>query len=201
MELYFLFLLMATATVLSPGPGVLMTLTNALHLGMRDTFAGVLGIAFGAVIVATVSATSMGVLLAASPTAYTVLKLAGAAYMIYLGVRLWLAPPFAFAERSTGPGSAWRRFAEGSTLQLTNPKAIVFFLSVFPQFISKEGSYTSQFALLVVTYGVLVIVIHCLYASFAQRARTWFSSPAGGRILQRTAGSVFILFAIFLANN
>jgi homoserine/homoserine lactone efflux protein len=201
MDLYLLFLLMATATVLSPGPGVLMTLTNALHHGRRETFAGVLGIAFGALIVATLSATSIGVVLAASPLAYTVLKYAGAAYLVYLGMRLWRAPALSLELAAAGHGSAWRRFVEGSTLQLSNPKAIVFFLSVFPQFIRATEDYAPQFALLVLTYGALVVLIHCLYAACAQHARRWFASGAGGRTLQRTAGTVFILFAVGLVNN
>jgi homoserine/homoserine lactone efflux protein len=78
-HLYLLFLFMAAATVLSPGPGVVMTLTNALRYGLRGTFGGILGIAVGALVVAATSATSLGVLLATSALAFTVLKLLGAA--------------------------------------------------------------------------------------------------------------------------
>ena len=79
MNLYLLFLTVATLTVLSPGPGVLMTLTNALRYGLRGTIGGILGIAFGALLVAGISATTLGAVLAASALAFTVLKLAGAA--------------------------------------------------------------------------------------------------------------------------
>lgn len=96
LRLYLLFLLMATATVLSPAPGVVMTLTNSLRYEMQGTFSGILGISFGAMIVTGVSATSVGFLLAASAPAFTILKLVGAAYLIYLGIRLWHAPLFNF---------------------------------------------------------------------------------------------------------
>ena len=199
MELYLLFVVMAAVTVVSPGPGVLMTLSNALHYGWRETFAGILGIACGALVVAALSATSLGVLLAASSTAFMVMKYLGAAYLVYLGIRLWRAPAFSFKDRATGAGSARRRFGEGITLQLTNPKAIFFFLSVFPQFISPGTHYALQFARLVLTYAALVVVIHCIYAAFAQRARRYFTSERGGRIINRTAGSVFIVFGALLA--
>jgi threonine/homoserine/homoserine lactone efflux protein len=199
MELYLLFVVMAAVTVASPGPGVLMSLTNALHYGWRETFAGILGVATGALVVAAISATSVGVVLAASATAFTILKYVGAAYLIYLGVRLFRAPPFAFKDREVNAGSAWRRFVEGITLQFTNPKAIFFFLSVFPQFIAPDANYALQFAQLVLTYFVLVVVIHCVYAAFAQRAKGWFTSHAGGRILNRSAGSVFVVFGALLA--
>src|SRR5688572_23458725 len=105
MKLYSLFLLMAAATVLSPGPGVVMTLTNSLRYGMKGTFGGILGIAFGALVVAAISATSLGMLLATSSVAFTVLKFIGAAYLVYLGIKLWRAPAFQFQEQNTHEAS------------------------------------------------------------------------------------------------
>jgi threonine/homoserine/homoserine lactone efflux protein len=199
MELYLLFVLMAAVTVASPGPGVLMTLTNALHYGWRETFAGIVGVATGALVVAGISATSVGVVLAASATAFMVLKFVGAAYLVYLGIRLLRSPGFRFADKAVSAGSVRRRFVEGITLQFTNPKAIFFFLSVFPQFISPGAGYALQFVQLVLTYWALVVIIHCIYAAFAQKARVYFTSDRGGRIINRTAGTVFIAFGALLA--
>lgn len=199
MELYALFVLMASATVLSPGPGVVMTLTNALRYGLRGSFGGILGVATGALVVAALSATSLGVLLATSATAFTVIKLAGAAYLVYLGLRLWRAPPFHFAAGASHDASFGRRFAEGLTLQFTNPKAIFFFLSVLPQFIDARQPYAVQFAVLVGTYSALVVIIHCGYALFAQRARGWLSSERGGRLVNRMAGTTFMCFGAAMA--
>ena len=145
MNLYLLFLTVATLTVLSPGPGVLMTLTNALRYGLRGTIGGILGIAFGALLVAGISATTLGAVLAASALAFTVLKLAGAAYLIYLGARLWRSPPMHVQSAAQAHQASFkRRFLEGLSLQLTNPKAIFFFLSVFPQFIEGEAGFVGQ---------------------------------------------------------
>lgn len=198
MKLYLLFLFMATATVLSPGPGVVMTLTNSLRYGVRGTLGGILGIAFGALVVAAISATSLGVLLATSAIAFTVLKFIGAAYLIYLGVRLWRAPPFKFTEQSTHEASFGRRFLEGLSLQLTNPKAIFFFLSVFPQFIDNTQNYSTQFATLVLTYSSLAVVIHCMYAFFARSAKGWLTSERGGRTVNKAAGATFVFFGAAL---
>ena len=200
MKLYSVFLLVAIATVMSPGPGVLMTLTNALRYGMRGTLGGILGIAFGALVVAAISATSLGVLLAASSLAFTVLKYMGAAYLIYLGIRAWRAPPFTFAEASSHQAGFGRRFVEGVSLQLTNPKAIFFFLSVFPQFIDPNANYAIQFAGLVLTYSALVVVIHLTYALFAKKARRWLTSERGGRRVNKTAGATFMFFGAALAS-
>ncbi len=199
MRLYLLFLLVATATVLSPGPGVVMTLTNALRYGLRGTFGGILGVASGALLVAALSATSLGVLLAASATAFTVIKYVGAAYLVYLGVRLWRAAPLVLGAAKAHEAGFGKRFLEGISLQLTNPKAIFFFLSVFPQFIDNGRPYALQFAILVLTYAALVVLIHSGYALCARRAQGWLSSARGGQLVNRGAGATFILFGAALA--
>ncbi len=146
MTLYPVFLLVAATTVLSPGPGVVMTLTNSLRYGFRGTLGGILGIAAGALAVAALSATGLGVLLATSAMAFTILKYAGAAYL----------PARAFG---------------------------------------------GQFALLVVTYSMLVILIHCGYALTAQRARQWLVSERGGRAVNRLGGAAFVCFGAALATS
>jgi homoserine/homoserine lactone efflux protein len=157
------------------------------------------GIATGALAVAAISATSLGVLLAASATAFNVLKFIGAGYPIYLGSRLWRAPPFRFAERLTHEAGFGRHFLEGLSLQVTNPKAIFFFLSVFPQFIDPAKSFPVQFTSLVLTYSALVVIIHSIYALFAQRARGWLISERGGRAVNKAAATTFVLFGAALA--
>jgi homoserine/homoserine lactone efflux protein len=199
MKLYTLFLLMATATVVSPGPGVVMTLSNSLRHGLKGTLGGILGIAAGALVVAAVSATSLGVLLATSATAFTVMKYVGAAYLVYLGIRLWRAPAISYTDSGAPDVGFSRRFVEGVSLQLTNPKAVFFFLSVFPQFIDPHEGYIGQFLLLVLSYSALVIVIHTTYALTARRARTWLSSARGGRLLNRIGAATFIIFGVTLA--
>lgn len=199
MKLYPLFVLMAATTVLSPGPGVVMTLTNSIRYGMSGTIGGILGIAFGAVLVAGMSATSLGVVLSLSGTAFSVMKLVGAAYLIHLGLKLWRAPAFQLAGRDTGKRAFTSRFREGLSLQLTNPKAIFFFLSVFPQFIDNDGHYGFQFSALVLTYSLLVVAIHSVYAALAHRARSWLTSTRGGVIINRTGAAMFVFFGIVLA--
>lgn len=199
LKLYPLFFMMATITVLTPGPGVVMTLTNTLRYGLRQTVGGIFGIAAGTLVVAGLTATGLGILLSASAVAFTAMKLLGATYLIYLGVRLWRSPGFHFTARDRRKGGFARVFVEGISLQLTNPKAIVFFLSVLPQFIDAQASYASQFAVLVLTYSILVVVIHCLYGLCARRARAWLTSEYGAKVLIRTGAAAFMLFGIGLA--
>lgn len=199
MKLYPVFLLMAFITVLIPGPGVVMTLTNSIRYGLRGTFGGILGIAFGAFVVAAISSTSLGVILATSALAFTVLKFIGAAYLLYLGIKFWRSPPFLFVEQPAHNATFGRRFLEGLSLQLTNPKAIFFFLSVLPQFINPSENYVFQFSALVLTYSLLVILVHSIYALGANRAKYWLSSVRGGKAIRRAGGATFIFFGAALA--
>ncbi len=199
MENYLLFLIIAIVTILSPGPGVLLTLTNSIRFGLSGTIGGIFGIAFGTFIVAGISATSVGVLLATSTLAFSIMKYVGAIYLIYLGLKLWRSPAAKIEENTALNKGINLQFIEGLTIQLTNPKAVFFFMSIFPQFVDYSSAYVTQFLLLVMTYSSLVLIIHFFYAYLAKSARGWLSSEKGSRIVNRTGGGTFMLFGIGLA--
>ena len=92
-----------------------------------------------------------------------------------------------------------KRFMEGLSLQLTNPKAIFFFLSIFPQFIDPAMSYGLQFVILVMTYSSLIVLIHSTYAMFAGRAKTWLTSEKGGSAMNKIGATTFVFFGCALA--
>ena len=201
MDNYLLFTLIATITILSPGPGVLLTLTNSIRFGFTGAVGGIVGIAVGTFVVAGISATSVGVILSTSALAFTLMKYIGAAYLIYLGIKLWRSPLAQMDASKKSVANIQLQFLEGLTLQLTNPKAIFFFMSIFPQFVDFSASgYASQFLILVVTYSSLNLLVHFLYVFVAKSARTWLSTPKGGRIVNRAGGGVFVLFGLGLAS-
>lgn len=197
---YLIFVLVTAITVMSPGPGVLLTLTNAIRHGLPAAIFGFLGLALGIFIVASISATSLGILLATSSVAFSVLKYVGAVYLIYLGVKLWRSPAKRLEVKKGKNQHPGKLFMEGLALQVTNPKAIFFFMSVFPQFIDYSTSYVHQFMVMVATYSALVIFIHLIYAYLARQARDWFSSERGGLIVNRLGGGTFVCFGLGLAS-
>ncbi|WP_411384911.1 LysE family translocator [Pseudomonas sp. MPB03] len=196
---YGVFLILATLTVLSPGPGVVLTLSNALRHGWRGALPGIVGIASGAFIVAGICASSLGLILAASATAFTVLKYIGALYLLYLGIKMWRTQRF-IPELNATSLRPWRRFVEALSIQLLNPKAGFFFLAVFPQFIKPAGDYYSQFFLLVSSYSVLVLLVHSGYALTAQAARGWLSTSQGARVVGKLSGITFLGFGVLMAS-
>lgn len=118
---------------------------------------------------------------------------------MFLGIRLWLAPPFRFAEKPVYSVGFGKRFIDGLSLQRTNPKAIFFFLSVFPQFIDPRSNHSFQFSALVLTDSSLVVLIHCPYALFARKAKNWLTSERGGRVVSNTADATFMFFGAAVA--
>ncbi len=206
MEQYLLYLIIVVITVASPGPGVILTLSNAIRYGVKPALSAVVGIASGILIIAIISASSLGVLLATSALAFTVLKYVGAAYLIYLGVKLWRSPVMDFSGCSAKTNSAKEmhyglRFKEGFLVTLLNPKPIFFFMSLFPQFINHQQSYLLQFTYLTVTFCAVIVVVHTTYALAANSIKGWLSSPRGSKMVNRVGGSVFVLFGFGLASS
>jgi len=208
MEQYLLYLLIVTITVASPGPGVILTLTNAIRYGTKPALVGALGISLGILGIAIISATSLGVLLSSSAIAFAVLKYVGAAYLIYLGIKLWRSPTIKLEEDAESGDvelspkqQYFFRFKEGFFISVLNPKPIFFFMSLFPQFIHHEQSYLVQFTYLTFTFCAMIVVVHTIYTLGANAIKGWLLSPKGSKTVNRAGGSVFILFGFGLATS
>lgn len=199
MDNYLIYVGIATATILLPGPAVMLTVNNAIQRGVLKSFAGILGVALAILLVAIVSATSLGVILANSVIAFTVIKMLGAVYLVYLGIKMWRTKEGAQIRSNLHEVSYLKCFIEGFLVSLSNPKAVVFFMSIFPQFINLSQEYRPQFIGLAVTFSLLVVVIHSVYAIFSSIAKSRLSSARGNAALNKVSGGVFVGFGIGLA--
>jgi len=186
---------------LSPGSAAVLSLGHGLAHGVRHTSVTIAGMGLGLALVLLVAGAGVGALLLASATAFTVVKVLGAGYLIWLGWRQWRAPvsmdglPSGSTAAPSGRArlpSARERFATGFLTNATNPKGIVFMVAVLPQFIDPLRPLWLQLLLLLVTaVSVEVVVMHG-YAALASRAQGWLST-AKARIAQnRVFGGVLI---------
>lgn len=187
---YWIFVVMVVFTVSSPGPGVMMTLDNAIASGWRAAMHGVLGLALGAAVMAGLSAAGIGLLIWSSPALFLLLKYCGAGYLFYLACKAWHRAPVPLAAGAAA-GWAKRRLLRGALLQTSNPKSLLFFLSVLPQVASTTGTVPA-----IATYCVALVAIHGMYAGLAARARTWLSQPRTARMLSRLSALVFCAFGL-----
>lgn len=209
-SLFIVFFITSCTTVATPGPGVLMTIMKSMQFGFKGARYTILGTASGTVVMAVLSATGLSLILSTSPHAYSVLRIVGACYMIWLGIKNWRAKSIALKhavkekeliERSEGTADGpvirpFHFFLEGIGLQMTNPMLIMFFVSLFPQFIDPKGSYLLQFTVLSLTYFMLVAVIHTGYSFIVTRFRELLSSERWTQWIYRTGGTIFFLLAL-----
>jgi threonine/homoserine/homoserine lactone efflux protein len=188
-----LFLAMAGTAVASPGPGVVLTLSNALRYGYWTALAGILGITTAGVVIAGISATGLGLLLSTTPAAFNAIKYGGALYLCYLAWKLWRAPPP--KHRDAKEESLAERYREALVMQFGNPQALIFFIALFPQFLQGVASPLATFAVLVASYGLLVVVIHSAYALAARQVQHHIEGEHA-RWVNRVAALAFVGFAI-----
>lgn len=198
MDNYLVYFGVAMATVMLPGPAVILTLNNSIQRGLPRTFSGIAGIALAIFLVSVISATSLGVVLAKSAFAFTIIKIIGAIYLVYLGIKIFKSKNIMNSQTNLKESTFEKCFAEGFFISISNPKTIVFFMSIFPQFIDLSKAYVPQFIILASTFSVLIVVIHTAYAIFASLAKEKLSSDRGNGILNKITGSVFIGFGVGL---
>lgn len=196
--------LLGAGTLISftPGAGAINTMSNAINSGFRRAIWGILGQQAALVIHIVIVALGVGLLVASSPLAFNLIRYAGAAYLVYLGVRQFLAQPDLDATsvhaRRTEP--RWSMFRRGLWVNLLNPKAIVFFLAFLPQFIRVDEPMLPQYLIAAVTVIVIdVLVMWFFFAGTAHSFQRFTRDARGQRVLNRVFGVLFIGVGVLLA--
>ncbi|MEO8144769.1 MAG: LysE family transporter [Betaproteobacteria bacterium] len=191
LDTWLIYLLAATGLSLSPGPNGLLALTHGALHGRRKALFTVFGGAFGFITVVALSMLGIGALLQASLVWLLVMKWVGGAYLIWLGIQVWRAPPIGFEVRATAePRGGWSMFRQGALSALTNPKALLFFAAFLPQFIDPERSLLVQFVIMAATFAVIEIATEIFIASMAHRISPWLARV--GRRFNQACGGMFM---------
>lgn len=194
---WLLFLAAAIGLSASPGPNGLLALTHGALHGSRKTLNTILGGALGFVAIIGLSMFGIGALLQSSLLWLAVLKWVGGAYLVYLGVQVWRAPPIDLASSAVAaPASALRMFRQGALSALTNPKAVLFFAAFLPQFIDPHRSLVLQFCIMAGTFAVVEVLTEFLLASMAHRLRPWLRRV--GKRFNQVCGGAFVAIGVVL---
>lgn len=196
-DTYWLYVLAEAALSLSPGPAVMLVVACGLTWGARKSLAATLGILSANAIYFAVSATALGAVLATSPTFFLVVKWLGAAYLVYIGVAALFGRPSPIAlrrdERSGGRSGAL--YLSGLTLQLANPKTLVFFVSILPQFVDPRLAVGPQMVWLAIGSIVPELLILAGYGYLASRAARLTRDARFARATERVAGALVLCAA------
>jgi threonine/homoserine/homoserine lactone efflux protein len=175
-----------------PGPTILLVVSYALGQGWRTALPVALGVALGDFTAMTLSMLGLGALLATSATLFTVLKWAGAAYLVWLGIQLWRAGGTLLARPRESREARLRMLGHAWLVTCFNPKSLTFFIAFLPQFLDSTQAFLPQVALFEATFLTLAFANALAYAALASRARGVFRSERSLKILNRTVGSLLI---------
>jgi len=194
---WLLYFLAATGLSLSPGPNGLLALTHGALHGRRKALYTIFGGALGFVIVIALSMFGIGALLKASLAWLTVMKWVGGAYLVWLGIQVWRAPPIGLDVRGPeAPRAGWSMFRQGALSALTNPKGLLFFAAFLPQFIDPARSLFVQFVLMAGTFALIEIATELFIAGMAHRISPWLRRV--GRRFNQACGGLFVAIGVAL---
>jgi homoserine/homoserine lactone efflux protein len=202
---FSLWLALAGAGVLisfTPGAGAINTMSNSLTAGFKRSIWGILGQQAALILHVIVVALGVGVLVAGSPVAFNAIRYAGAAYLVYLGIRQFLRKPDLDEEKVAALRNepAWSMFRRGLWVNLLNPKAIVFFLAFMPQFIRPANPLVPQYAVLAATVVLIdVLVMWFFFAAAAKSFQRFTHNAHGQTLLNRIFGVLFVAVGVLLA--
>jgi len=188
------FMLTSLVIIVIPGPSVLFVIGRAIALGRRAGVLSVVGNALGTVPALIAVAFGVGAIVASSVVAFTVIKIAGALYLVYLGIQAIRHRHAHIPGIQQRPTRARRLLAEGFIVGLTNPKTIAFFVAVLPQFVDPTaGPVWMQLLLLGLVFEALALASDSIWALAAGTARAWFArSPRRISTLSATGGVMMI---------
>ena len=195
------FFLACWAISVSPGPGALSAMSAGLKYGFLRGYWNTVGLILGILGQFLIVAVGLGAVLAASETAFTAVKLLGAGYLVYLGIKQLRAraAPVSLAPEEQGTASARELIMRGMLLNLTNPKGTVFLLAVVPQFVDPSQPLMRQYTALAGSLAFTDIVVMGVYTLLAAKVLGLMRGPSHIRWMNRTIGSLFIVAGLFLA--
>jgi len=196
-DLWLAFAAASAIMLMIPGPTVLIVVSYALGHGRKSAMATVAGVALGDFTAMTASMLGLGVLLSTSAALFTLLKWVGAAYLLYLGIKLWRAPvgnAEAAADDSAGEQGVrpWRMMLHTYAVTALNPKSIVFFVAFLPQFLDTGRPLAGQMVVMEATFLVLATLNAAGYALLASAARRAVRTPSVQRTVNRVGGSLLM---------
>ncbi|MCB1759121.1 MAG: homoserine/homoserine lactone efflux protein [Gammaproteobacteria bacterium] len=199
-EIWITFFIASMLISISPGAGAVNTMSNGLRYGVRDSLPAIFGLQLGYGAQIVLVGVGLGALLASSNLAFNIVKWLGIAYLVWLGYQKWNQPALRIGGGELPRESSQRRFWQAAFVNLTNPKATVFLIALFPQFIDTQAPQSAQFTIMGCTLIVVDIGVMIGYATLAATMSRWMKSERHQVLQNRVFGSLFIGAAAMLAS-
>jgi homoserine/homoserine lactone efflux protein len=205
-NVYLLYLATLSVVSISPGPAVMFAMSQATRHGLRRAFLGIAGLLLAHVVFFGCIGSGLVALLTTSTVAFTLLKVVGAAYLLYLGVRFFVhsfrsqttAEPDKVQAAPLSSRSGLLPLLQGFAIQVTNPKALLFFSALLPQFIQAQQPLHWQLGILFAITVCVDAIVFSTYAVFAERSAVWLRSTGVGIWMERGFGIMMLGFGVSL---
>lgn len=198
---YISYVLLAISITLLPGPAVILSIKNSLLYGYKYSLFNILGNFIAMIIIAIISVLGLGAIILTSLKLYLLIKFLGAFYLIYLGLQFFKSSSKHYINISSEKvkqKDAFTIFKEGFFIGISNPKAITFFIALFPQFINPENPYIPQFVVLILTIEIISSCVLFAYAIFATLSLKFLIKEKFMKLINKIIGTSFILFGLTL---
>jgi threonine/homoserine/homoserine lactone efflux protein len=192
LDLWLAFVAASAILLLIPGPTVLLVISYALGEGRRSALSTVAGVTLGDLTSVTLAMAGLGALLATSTELFTALRWIGAAYLVYLGIKLWRGPVIPPDMRAQSEARHSRMFGHAYVVTALNPKAPIFFVAFLPQFLDPTAPAMGQMMILGATFVVMAGINALGFALLASAARGAIRSTGVQRTVNRVGGSLLI---------
>ena len=201
LSLWLAFVAAAVVIAITPGPGSVLVLATGLRYRYRYVFRTLLGLELALLAHLGIVALGLGALLATSSTAFLIMKIVGAAYLIWLGIQKWRATVKPIDTDYVHVSRGSKLFRQGLFVNLTNPKAVIFIAALVPQFINVNEPQLPQYLIIGATMVGVDLVMMTAYALLAGQFRHWFQNPRMLSIQNRIFGGMFVTAGVFLATS
>ena len=207
---WWLFFLMTFVVSATPGPNMLLIMSVSARFGLRASVMAMWGCMTALLAMMSISAAGMGAVLQNSPQVFDALRLAGAVYLAYLGIKVWRTPvqdpavPSATGDSVQAVVPVIQRssiYREAFLVAASNPKAILFAAAFFPQFIHADSAQFPQFVVLLTTFTVIEVTWYFVYAISGKRLSAYLQQTSVMKAFNRITGGVFVGFAALMATS
>jgi len=201
MSLLSIFSLAIALFVLAvtPGPGMFATISRSLASGFASSLGVIAGIVTGDIIFLVFAILGMSAISQAMGNFFVVVKIIGGAYLIFLGVKIWISKPVPVQQVNDSKGTKYGNYLSGLVITLSNPKVILFYCGFLPAFMDLPSLNAVDFCIVAITVSIVLSSVLIFYAYLANRARVFFSSARSVKRLNKTAGGVMIATGVAIA--
>ncbi|MGV0742741.1 LysE family transporter [Mycolicibacterium sp. XJ870] len=200
-QVWLAFFGAAIAISVSPGAGAIQSMATGLTHGVRRGYWNILGLEIGLMLQLVLVAVGLGAAVASSVLAFNIIKWIGVAYLVYLAIRQWRTATIDLREQvgKAVDGSRLALVARGFLVNATNPKGLVFFLAVLPQFVVPTAPLLPQYLAIGVTMIVVDLIVMGLYTGLAARLLQWLHTPRQQTVLNQVFSGLFAAAAVVLS--